>query len=118
MKKIMLALFLVGTVASVAQATEKKVVMSSPMPVFEFGISASPGQESGEYLITCTAPEDGPGVFQIIDLDENVEVVFHQMEIINNHYQYAAKLNPGKKYNVHFHMNPGGGGASMILHTP
>lgn len=73
-------------------------------------VTATPIQGTDEYLIKCTAPEDGIGVLDIFNLTENeYELQPQQIGIVNGHYQYVFKPKPKQKdrpvplYRIHFH---------------
>ena len=73
-------------------------------------VTATPIPGTDEYLITCSAPEDGIGVLDIFNVTDNeYELQPQQVGIVNGQYQYVFKPKPKQKdrpvplYRIHFY---------------
>lgn len=116
-KLVFIALFgaLIAPNYSVKAARQKQAIkqqVEGTAVVEGITVSAVPIQGTDEYLITCTAPEDGVGVLDIFNLAENeYELQPQQIAIVNGQYQYSFKPKPKPKpqeppvvplYRIHF----------------
>lgn len=113
-KLVLIALFgvLIAPTYSIQAAPRKQTTKQVEGSALMEGITvtATPIPGTDEYLIECTAPEDGIGVLDIFNLSEiEYELQPQQIGIVNGHYQYVFKPKPKQKdrpvplYRLHFY---------------
>lgn len=110
MKKMFFAVLLGALIAPAClnlQTVAAKPAVERVVFVEGIAVTAVPNGPD-EYLITCTAPEDGPGVLRIFNATDNEVEVMQQIGIVDGQYQYAFK--PKKKgrliqYWIHFYFS-------------
>lgn len=105
MKRIIVSLLLLGALSTSTAFAGKRTPQSpttEAAPTQNITVSAFDTQ-SGDYVVICTAPEDGVGVLNIVDMDNNTVLLNQQVAVINGQYQYVSKKII-KRYWIHFHM--------------
>lgn len=106
MKRVILSLLIALGATSITFAGEQKVTQQAQQasqPVQEINVTAIMAA-SGDYIITCTSPEDGPGVLILVDMETGNILSQEQVGVINGVHQKTGKTTV-PKVRIHFHMN-------------